>query len=121
MIPEFNLKKYPEGAIRFRTEIPDYFHLDHVTYDSTYSVYGELKEEVPSDMPTSRGKSVPTSIFEDANHMQDLAGIVSRFRCLVPLLGQAEGLKPPRVRAVQYFIKLLPNVFVCLPLVSYRH
>jgi hypothetical protein len=27
------LKKYPEGAIRFRTESPDYSHLDHTSYD----------------------------------------------------------------------------------------
>jgi hypothetical protein len=31
------LRKYPEGAIRFRTNIPDYSHLDHVTYDWTHS------------------------------------------------------------------------------------
>jgi hypothetical protein len=49
------LKKYPEGAIRFWTEIPDYSHLEHTTYDWTYSVYGESKEEVPSDMPVPRG------------------------------------------------------------------
>jgi hypothetical protein len=66
------LKKYPEGAIRFRTEIPDYSHLDHLTYDWAYSVYGDSKEEVPSDMPTPRGKPVRTSTFEDANLMQDL-------------------------------------------------
>jgi hypothetical protein len=66
------LKKYPEGAIRFRTEIPDYSHLDHRTYDWAYSVYGDSKEEVPSDMPTPRGKPVRTSTFEDANLMQDL-------------------------------------------------
>jgi hypothetical protein len=66
------LKKYPDGAIRFQTEIPDYSHLNHVTYDWTYSVYGESKEEVPSDMPTPRGKVVRTSTFEDANLMQDL-------------------------------------------------
>jgi hypothetical protein len=66
------LKKYPEGAIRFRTEIPDYIHLDDATYDWTYSVYGDSKEEVPSDMPPPRGNSVRTSTFEDANLMQDL-------------------------------------------------
>jgi hypothetical protein len=67
------LKKYPNGAIRFRTEIPDYSHLDHITYDWAYSVYGgNSKEEVPSNMPVPRGKPVRTSTFEDANLMQDL-------------------------------------------------
>jgi hypothetical protein len=66
------LKKFPDGAIRFRTDIPDYSHLDHKTYDWTYSVYGESKEEVPSDMPTPRGKPVRTSTFEDASLMHDL-------------------------------------------------
>jgi hypothetical protein len=64
------LKKYPDGAIRFRTKIPDYSHLDHVTYDWSYSIYGNSKEELPPKMPTPRGKSVRTTTFEDANLMQ---------------------------------------------------
>jgi hypothetical protein len=66
------LKKYPEGAIRFRTEIPDYSHLEHVSYDWSYSVYGQSKEELPYGMPIPKGKPVPTTTFEDANLMQDL-------------------------------------------------
>ena len=66
------LKKYPDGAIRFRTGIPDYSHLDHVTYDWIYSVYGQSKEELPTHMPPPRGKPVRTSTFEDANLMHDL-------------------------------------------------
>ena len=66
------LKKYPDGAIRFRTEIPDYSHLEHLSYDWSYSVYGNSKEELPSDMPIPRGKPIRTTTFEDANLMQDL-------------------------------------------------
>ena len=66
------LRKYPEGAIRFRTEIPDYTHLDHVSYDWTYSVYGNSHEELPYNMPVPRGKAVRTSTFEDANLLHDL-------------------------------------------------
>jgi hypothetical protein len=66
------LKKYPDGAIRFRTEIPDYSHLEHVTYDWAYSSYGNSKEELPSNMPIPRGKPVRTTTFEDANLMGDL-------------------------------------------------
>ena len=52
------LRKYPDAAIRFRTEIPDYSHLDHVTFDWAYSVYGDSAEELPSDMPIPRGRLV---------------------------------------------------------------
>jgi hypothetical protein len=66
------LRKYPDGAIRFRTGIPDYSHLDHVTYDWTHSVYGNSSEELPSNMPVPLGKAVRTTTFEDANLMHDL-------------------------------------------------
>ncbi len=66
------LRKYPEGAIRFRTGIPDYSHLDHVTYDWTHSVYGNSSEELPPSMPVPLGKAVRTTTFEDANLMHDL-------------------------------------------------
>jgi hypothetical protein len=39
------LKKYPDGAIHFHTEIPNYSHLDHQPFDWTYSVYSGTKEE----------------------------------------------------------------------------
>ena len=66
------LRKYQKGAIRFRTGIPDYSHLEHVNHDWAYSVYGKSKEELPNDMPTPRGKPVRTTTFEDANLMHDL-------------------------------------------------
>jgi hypothetical protein len=66
------LRKYPDGAIRFRTDIPDYSDLDHIEYDWEYSVYGDSQEELPSNMPTPRGKAVRTTTFEDANLLHDL-------------------------------------------------
>jgi hypothetical protein len=66
------LRKYPDGAIRFRTDIPDYSALDHVTYDWEYSVYGGSQEELPNNMPPPRGKPVRTTTFEDANLLHDL-------------------------------------------------
>jgi hypothetical protein len=66
------LLKYPDAAIQFRTGIPDYPHLDHVTFDWTYSVHGDLEEELPPDMPTPRGNPVHTTTFEDANLRHDL-------------------------------------------------
>ena len=66
------LRKYPDAAIRFRTGIPDYSHLEHVKYNWAYSVYGDSDEELPPDMPTPRGNLVRTTTFEDANLMHDL-------------------------------------------------
>jgi hypothetical protein len=66
------LRKYPDAAIRFSTGIPDYSHLDHVTFDWKYSVYGDSDEELSLDMPTPRGNPVCTTTFEDANLMHDL-------------------------------------------------
>jgi hypothetical protein len=66
------LRKYPEGAIRFRTGIPDYSHLKYVTYDWTHSVYGNSSEELRSNMPVPLGKAVRTTTFEDANLVHDL-------------------------------------------------
>jgi hypothetical protein len=66
------LRKYPDAVIRFRTGIPDYSHLDHVTFNLACSVYGDSDEELPPDMPTPRGSPVCTTTFEDANLMHDL-------------------------------------------------
>ena len=37
------------------------------------SVYGNISEEIPPDMPIPRGKPVRTTTYEDANLMHDLA------------------------------------------------
>jgi hypothetical protein len=62
------LKKHPDGAIRFRTGIPDHESRQMpVKYDWITSVYGPTKEELPPDMPTPRGKPFRTTTYEDAN------------------------------------------------------
>jgi len=66
------LRKNPEGAIRFRTGIPDHSGVGVQTYDWSYSVYGNPTEEVPADMPTPRGKPVLLTSFVDANLVHDL-------------------------------------------------
>ena len=38
-------------AVRFRTDQPDYFFLSEQDFDWTYSVYGDVHEIVPHDMP----------------------------------------------------------------------
>jgi hypothetical protein len=67
------LRKFPHGAIRFRTGIPDYSEYDDkiVRHDWMYSVYGEVKEEIPHDMPVPKGKSVRTTTYVDANLYHD--------------------------------------------------
>jgi hypothetical protein len=61
------LRKYPDGAIRFQTGIPDYDIPISANADWTRTVYGEVSEELPKDMPVPKGKPVRTSTFMDAN------------------------------------------------------
>ncbi|HET7639405.1 MAG TPA: Ty1/Copia family ribonuclease HI, partial [Ktedonobacteraceae bacterium] len=68
------LRNFPGGAIRFRTHIPG--HDEHkdkiVEHDWMYAVYGNVREELPSNMPKAKGKPVRTTTFVDANLMHDL-------------------------------------------------
>ena len=66
------LKKHPSGAIRFRTEIPNYEGLEPPEYDWMSSVYGCPKEDVDPDAPRPLGKLVRTTTFKDANLMHDM-------------------------------------------------
>ena len=67
------LKRNPSGAIRFRTRIPNHESVvTPVEYDWSSSIYGNVKEELPPDMPTPRGKAMRTSTYQDANLYHDL-------------------------------------------------
>ena len=59
------VKQYPKGAIRMRLGLPDYSDLPLEKYERT-SIYGNIAEELPSDMPVPRGKLVITTTYEDA-------------------------------------------------------
>jgi hypothetical protein len=68
------IKRHPDGAIRFRTGIPD--HKSRTTpliYNWIISVYGPNEEELPDSMPTPRGKPFRTTKYEDASRMHCLA------------------------------------------------
>jgi hypothetical protein len=68
------LRKNPDGAIRFRTGIPDHeSHNIPKTYDWIDSVYGSHNEELPPDMPVPKGKPMRTTCYEDANLLHCLA------------------------------------------------
>ena len=54
-------------AIRFRTDQPDYSFLPDQDFDWTYSVYGDVHEILPDDMPELLGRAVVTTTTMDAN------------------------------------------------------
>ena len=64
------LRKNPDGAIRFRTGLPDNDALfDMEEFDWMYTVYGECEEEIDKNLPTPKGKMVRMTTFVDANLM----------------------------------------------------
>ena len=54
-------------AVRFRTDQPDYSFLPDKDVDWTYSVYGDVYEFLPDNMPEPLGKAVVTTTMMDAN------------------------------------------------------
>ncbi len=66
------LHKFRDGAIRIRTDLPDYSHLPDVEYDWTYSVYGSIEETIPVDIPEPLGNTVCLTHYKDANLYHDL-------------------------------------------------
>jgi hypothetical protein len=62
----------PHGAIRFRTGEPDYSTLPCQDFDWSRSVYGEVREAIPEDVPIPRGRYVVTTSYVDANLMHDM-------------------------------------------------
>ena len=59
------VKQYQKGYIRVRVDLPDFTDLQHVKYDWT-SIFGDISEELPKDMPVPHGKPVITTTYEDA-------------------------------------------------------
>ena len=62
----------PEGAIRFRTEEPDFSDIQDQEFDPSRTVYGSPTEITPTDIPKPRGKHVTTIHYVDANLHHDL-------------------------------------------------
>ena len=54
-------------AGRFRTDQPYYSFLPEQDFDWTYSVYGDVHEILPDDMPEPLGEAVVTTTTMDAN------------------------------------------------------
>ena len=69
-------------AIRFRTEQPDYSFIPEQNFDWTYSVYHDVHEMLPDDMPEPLGEAVVTTTTMDANLNHCLATGKSLTGCL---------------------------------------
>ena len=54
-------------AIRFQTDQPDYSFLPDQDFDWTYSVYGNVQEILPDDMPEPLGEALITTTTINAN------------------------------------------------------
>ena len=54
-------------AIWFRTDQPDYSFLHGQDFDWTYSVYGNVQDILPDDMPDQLGEAVITTTTMGAN------------------------------------------------------
>ena len=65
------LSKMKEGGIRYRTDLPDYSEVVTPTYDWTNTVYGEITEIVPKDIPVPLGKPIILTHYFDANLYHD--------------------------------------------------
>jgi hypothetical protein len=59
------------AALKFNVREPDYGHLKEMNVDWTYSVYGNVKEDIPKDMPAPKGCYIVFTCFVDANLMHD--------------------------------------------------
>ena len=66
------ITKMKHATIRVRTEEPDFSVLPSEPYTWDYSVYGDVKEEVPKDCPKPLGKHVVTTHYVDANLFHDI-------------------------------------------------
>ena len=82
-----------ERIKRLRGYLIDYSHLPKQEYEWTRTVYGNIKDEIPRDMPKPLGKRVITTTFLDANILHDI------------VTGKS-------VTAVLHFVKHHPNRLV---------
>ena len=65
------LLRMKNGFIRIRTDLPDYSDMPPAKHDWSHSVYGDVKEVIPTDAPEPLGKPVAPTSFVDANLYHD--------------------------------------------------
>jgi hypothetical protein len=61
-----------EARIRVLTNEPDYSDYQDLEYDWSSSVYEDVKEIIPMDIPEPKGKYVTLSHYFDANLYHDM-------------------------------------------------
>ena len=65
------LRKMKHAAIRFRTGLPDYSSIPNEEYDWEKSIYGNVEERLPHDVPKAYGPPVIMTTYVDANLCHD--------------------------------------------------
>ena len=73
--------KFKDSKICFWTHEPDYSDIQHIKQDWE-SIYGEIKEQLPSNAPKPLGKPVVLTHYVDANLMHDVLTGRSVTACL---------------------------------------
>jgi hypothetical protein len=66
------LRKMKEERIQVLTNEPDFSDCQDLEYDWSSSVYGDVKEIIPMDIPEPKGKYVTLSHYFDANLYHDM-------------------------------------------------
>jgi hypothetical protein len=66
------LRKMKEARIQVLTNEPDYSDYQDPEYNWSSSVYGDVKEIIPTDIPEPKGKYVALSHYFDANLYHDM-------------------------------------------------
>jgi hypothetical protein len=60
------------AVIRFRVSEPNYSDLPHFEYDWEKSIYGDVREDIPTDAPKPLGNYVLLTHYLDANLYHDM-------------------------------------------------
>lgn len=66
------LYRYKEAKLRFRVHEPDLSDIVIPEYDWSTTTYGNVQEDIPTDIPTPLGNPVVTVSYIDANLLHDL-------------------------------------------------
>jgi len=66
------LSKFRTATIRIRTDMPDFSDLNIVDHDWSNSPYAGTREDLPTNIPTPRGKPVKIFTYADANLYHDM-------------------------------------------------
>ena len=65
------LASHNKGAIRGRTDKPDYSELQDTTYDWMHTLYGNVRENIPIDIPKPAGNNIILTTYVDVNLHHD--------------------------------------------------